>query len=283
MRAHAIPNKVLFWILVIPLLISLIYFTKEGWNNAWIELNENQIMYLYSTSAQVVAAIFGLTLTGYIFFRGELNREAQNDPTLADSVNRLESRYFQQLAMITALVMATILFATLVIAYEGSKDIKRLTLFMNFGQCFFAASFITISFFIVDVVQPGNIKSASKALQEDIDPANGKERTGDLKAFASTYNSIEDQLTKLLGKLEIAAEPATSKNLSKIASTRIADILHSRKLISSDLLDKLKKLIALRNAILHGAEPMVSQSMVLESKLTLIQLLTEIETNTTKV
>ncbi|PTV62581.1 hypothetical protein [Pseudomonas putida] len=139
MRAHAIPNKVLFWILVIPLLISLICFTKTGWNNAWIELNENQIMYLYSTSAQVVAAVFGLTLTGYIFFRGELNREAQNDPTLADSVNRLESRYFQQLAMITALVMATILFATLVIAYEGSKDIKRLTLFMNFGQCFFAA------------------------------------------------------------------------------------------------------------------------------------------------
>ena len=283
MRAHAIPNKVLFWILVIPLLISLICFTKTGWNNAWIELNENQIMYLYSTSAQVVAAVFGLTLTGYIFFRGELNREAQNDPTLADSVNRLESRYFQQLAMITALVMATILFATLVIAYEGSKDIKRLTLFMNFGQCFFAASFITISFFIVDVVQPGNIKSASKALQEDIDPANGKERTGDLKEFAATYNRIEDQLTKVLGTLEMAAEPATSKNLSKITSTRIADILHSRKLISSDLLEKLKKLIALRNAILHGAEPMVSQSMVLESKLTLIQLLTEIETNITKV
>ncbi|WP_258229816.1 HepT-like ribonuclease domain-containing protein [Pseudomonas putida] len=116
-----------------------------------------------------------------------------------------------------------------------------------------------------------------------MDPANGKERTGDLKEFAATYNSIEDQLTKVLRKLEMAAEPATSKNLSKITSTRIADILHSRKLISSDLLEKLKKLIALRNAILHGAEPMVSQSMVLESKLTLIQLLTEIETNITKV
>lgn len=277
MRAHSIPNKVLFWILTIPLLISLIYFTNKGWNNAWVELNENQIMYLYSTSAQVVAAVFGLTLTGYIFFRGELNSAAQNDPTLSDAVKRLESRYFQQLAMITALVMATILFASLVIAYETSNDIKRLTLFMNFGQCFFAASFITISFFIVDVVQPGNIKSASKALQDDIDPANGEERTGDLKAFASIYNSIENHLATSYTKIDMTVEPAGSEKTSQTTSARIADILHRRKLITSDLLEKLKKLIALRNAILHGAEPMVSQSMVLESQLTLAQLASELK------
>lgn len=277
MRAHSIPNKVLFWILVIPLLISLIYFTNKGWDNAWVELNENQIMYLYSTSAQVVAAVFGLTLTGYIFFRGELTSAAQNDPTLSDAVKKLESRYFQELAMITALVMATILFASLVIAYENSNDIKLLTLFMNFGQCFFAATFITISFFIVDVVQPGNIKSASKALQDDIDPAKGEGRTGDLKAFASIYNSIENYLATSYTKIDMTAERAGAEKLSQATSSRIADILHQRKLITSDLLEKLKKLITLRNAIIHGAEPMVSQSMVLESQLTLAQLISELK------
>ena len=33
-----------------------------------ISLNENQILYLFSTSAQVIAAIYGLTLTGFSFF-----------------------------------------------------------------------------------------------------------------------------------------------------------------------------------------------------------------------
>jgi hypothetical protein len=59
------------------LFISCWASTYFGLNHALFELTENQIMYLYSTSAQVLAAVYGLTLTGYIFLRGDLNREAE--------------------------------------------------------------------------------------------------------------------------------------------------------------------------------------------------------------
>ena len=41
-----------------------------------IQLNETQIMYLSSTLAQVCAALFGLTITGYIFLEDKLTKIA---------------------------------------------------------------------------------------------------------------------------------------------------------------------------------------------------------------
>src|ERR1044072_6288048 len=83
-----------------------------------ISLNETQIMYLFSTSSQVIAAIYGLTLTGFIFFRNELNREEFDDETLADAVETLKARYFVLLVFITALVTLTLLLLNLEISYE---------------------------------------------------------------------------------------------------------------------------------------------------------------------
>ncbi|MCO4882357.1 hypothetical protein VOI32_37795 [Paraburkholderia caribensis] len=40
-----------------------------GVSSPWISLNENQVLYLFSTSAQVLAGVYGLTLTAYIFFQ----------------------------------------------------------------------------------------------------------------------------------------------------------------------------------------------------------------------
>ena len=86
-----------------------------------LSLNETQILYLFSTSAQVIAAIYGLTLTGFIFFRNELSREEFEDETLADAVENLKARYFVLLVFITVLVTLALLLANLAISYEGSE------------------------------------------------------------------------------------------------------------------------------------------------------------------
>lgn len=272
MRPHSIPNFVIFAFILILLFGSTVYFTNVGLDSAWVELNENQIMYLYSTSAQVVAAVYGLTLAGYIFFRGELNREAQEDQTLAESIGKLESRYFQQLAMITTLVMTTILLTNLIIAYENSENSSLLTFFMNLGQSVFAISFIAISFFIVDILLPGNIKAASKSLQDTIDPKHGGERKGDLTEFVKTYNSIENLLALALNRMEAVTDSDNPKTTKRMPNTRMAELLCRRGVITRELFTKLRNLITLRHAIMHGADPTVSQAMVDRSGAILMEL-----------
>lgn len=61
-----------------------------GLHSPALTLNENQVLYLFSTSAQVIAAIYGLTLIGFLFFRNELNREATKDETLTEAIDQLK-------------------------------------------------------------------------------------------------------------------------------------------------------------------------------------------------
>jgi hypothetical protein len=78
-------------------------------------LNENQVLYLYSTSAQVLAGVYGLTLTGFIFFRNELSREEFEDDTLTVAVDSLKDRYFKILLFVTILSIFTLLMSNLVL------------------------------------------------------------------------------------------------------------------------------------------------------------------------
>ncbi|MEX8493217.1 hypothetical protein, partial [Sphaerotilus sp.] len=55
--------------------MAAVFSCVMGLNTRIFYLNENQILYIYSTSAQVIAGIYGLTLTGFIFYRNELSRE----------------------------------------------------------------------------------------------------------------------------------------------------------------------------------------------------------------
>lgn len=82
-------------------------------------LNENQVLYLFSTTSQVIAAVYGLTLTGFIFLRNELSREEFEDQTLSEPVEALKARYFIFLVFITILVLITILLCNLAIANEA--------------------------------------------------------------------------------------------------------------------------------------------------------------------
>ena len=274
MRLNSISNRVVFSIVLGTLFFACSSSMYFGVNRAIIELSENQIVYLYSTSAQVLAAVYGLTLTGYIFFRGDLNREARADATRAEPVAKLERRYFQQLALITGLVMFTMLFTSLVFAYQNSSNTLLITILLNLAQSLFAVSFITISFFVVDIVEPDGLQSASLALQNEIDPKDqAGERNGNLEEFIRNYNQIEGLLASASDIESIAMSvPEPGGYNKRVPNSRRATFLFQSKKISLDLLNKLKGLISLRNAIIHGADPKVSQHMVDQSLEVLVEL-----------
>ncbi|WP_288504978.1 hypothetical protein [uncultured Pseudomonas sp.] len=242
----------------------------------WFSLNENQVMYLYSTSAQVLAAVYGLTLTGYLFFRGELQREARNDDSLVESIAKLERRYLVQLIVITALVGITIFLINLVIAQEQSASVRISIVLMNTAQAGFAVSFLAIALFVLDVIRPFRVEGASKDIQNEIDPAHSQEdKKGSLEEFIINYNQIESILRRsdnaivpYVGDEAFGAE----KKKRFISNVRLAEMLWRRELIGYALMSELKELISLRNAIVHGAVPVVSQEIVDRSSRVLDEL-----------
>lgn len=90
------PTKIIVTSLTL-ILISSLGSSSIGLIALLIILNENQILYLYSASAKVLSGIYGLTLTGFVFFRNELSREEIEDDSLTDAIQNLKSRYFKLL------------------------------------------------------------------------------------------------------------------------------------------------------------------------------------------
>ncbi|MFO1007993.1 MAG: hypothetical protein U0929_18690 [Planctomycetaceae bacterium] len=263
----ALSTKSLMIIFSAVFLFLTISTTVVAKSSYAISLNENQILYLFSTSAQVIAAIFGLTLTGFIFFRTELSREESDDETLFETVEILKARYFRLLLFITFMVGLTLLLANLAIACEGKGNTFLVTLVLNAGQSSFATSLLAIAYFIFDVISPKRIAIASQEVKTRIDPPVSKQEVGSIKDFLRNYNGIENLLLQASDdSMQSVVTPNYKPFRRRPSLIRLAESLYHNERISSELFDRLRKLITLRNSIVHGAEPDVSKDAVSESK-----------------
>jgi len=229
-----------------------------------LKLNENQVLYLFSTSAQVVAGIYGLTLTGFIFFRNELTREALEVDTLVQAVESLKQRYFTLLLFITTFAGLTLLVSNLAISYEAILGANgRNALFINVGQSAFVTTLLAIAYFVFDVIYPNRIEVENRWLQDQVDPTRSEQRKGSLEDFVRNYNRIEvlllDAGRPYQEKTSNSHEPRIPRRMS---NARLAEFLFRSERIGKDLFHRLQDLITLRNSIIHGAEPAVSQEIV---------------------
>lgn len=271
MRVKWQPRTLIFAFSGLWLLLS-VASSLWGAIDSTLKLNENQILYLFSTSAQVLAGIYGLTLTGFIFFRNELSREEFEDETLADAVESLKGRYFTMLVFITGLVLLTFALSSLVMAKESGEHSLVTTLLMNSGQSAFGTSLLAISYFIFDVTSPKRIEVASRALQKKVDPTKGAPAKGNLEDFLRNYNQIEKLLSDYESSSSITSSLYSSRPVRRTSNVRLAEILMRNERISQLLFSKLRDLITLRNSIIHGADPVVSSDIVAASQRVLEEL-----------
>lgn len=264
------PNLVICVTTFLFILVAIVA-TTAGLNWPVVRLNENQVLYLFSTSAQVIAAIYGLTLTGFIFVRNELTSEEFADATLAEAIDSLKARYFVLLLFITVLVGTTLFLANLAISFEGSNAEAVNAILINSGQAAFVTSLLAIAYFIFDVISPKRVQQASQSLQDKLDPPVAGEDKGSLEIFLANYNQIERLLTAAGERL--LDIPASEKRfVRRMPNSRLAEFLFGNERIDQHLYGRLRNLISLRNSIIHGADPGVSATKVAESEEVLRQL-----------
>lgn len=246
--------------------------TFVGESGYGIALNENQVLYLCSTSAQVIAAVYGLTLTGFVFFRNELIREGSEDATLVNAIDYLKTRYFILLLFITGLVGLALLLANLAIAYESSGDRSLGGVIVNAGQSAFVTSLFSVAYFIFDIISPDRIEKASRKLQSELDPTLKEQSKGSLEEFLRNFNEIESLLAKAGERYQESKWSSNNRYRRRLSNGRLAEILFRNDQIDQTLFAILRDLIAVRNSIIHGADPVVSASMVESSRIVLQRL-----------
>ena len=212
-----------------------------------------------STCSEVIAGMYGITLTGYIFFADRFQNTPKDDESLYDAVQALLIRYNRMAGIQSLMCLICIVCGELVVLY-GSNTILPGWLYrflVNEILLMFYVTFDIILYFVISVLDPNKISriSTQKMAKLSKDQTNG-----DPDAFLADWFAIEGELQHLRESLmkNIRFIPG-GKGKPELVHT--LEILRNYGRIGHGLWRDLEKLRQYRNLSLHDISATVSLEM----------------------
>ncbi len=238
-----------------------------------IEYATDAVSSVMSTCSEVLAGLYGITLTGYIFFADRFKDTSQEDESLYDAVQALLIRYNHLAGFISLMCLVCTAMAEGIVLYGAntllSEGLHRFwineTLLLSFS------TFNLILYFVISVLDPHKVKRISSQKKAKISEDTA---TGDVTEFMTVWGEIEDNLLALREELisQMRFIPgANTKGRPQMVQT--LEILRNYGRINMNLWRKLDKLRQYHNLSLHDVNMGVSQEMCELAK----NVLTELE------
>jgi hypothetical protein len=213
-----------------------------------------------STCSEVLAGLYGITLTGYIFFADRFQDTSRDDESLYDAVQALLIRYNHMAGFISLMCMVCIVFAEGIVLYGINTLLPgwlhRFWINETLLLCF--CTFDLILYFVISVLDPHKVTRISNQkkakLSEDTAQGNPEE-------FMAVWGQIEDNLLALREELisKIRFVPGANKTRPQLVQT--LEVLRNYGRINMSLWRKLDKLRQYHNLSLHDLNMAVSQEM----------------------
>lgn len=213
-----------------------------------------------TTGAEVVAGLYGLTLTGYIFFLDRLQQRADDDELLEDIVALLKKRYHNMVLVLSGICFAVISLSFSFIIFKPESGIlpDYFYKFWGYEALFFV--FVALLFniyFVIIVVDPDKIPRASLQYKQKL--SSGGTAYGSLQEFLQDYEDIEELLREKsqgLAVSQIGTNPWMAlKHLNGKERIEI------RKLLNDPLLKKLTTLGQYYSYMVFSQEMTVTKEM----------------------
>lgn len=247
-------NSIFF--IIFEIIISIFSF------HSFIIINENQLLYASSTLSQVVATLFGLSVTGYIFLDEKLKNDMEADQSLIDIVGELKNKYKSKIILTGILTFSGIFLCIINICF-GINNVLFSIFLNNFilnNSIFISLlSIFKIILFIIQIIDPEKIQKESnigkKHLAKNLEAKSNINFNRDsnvkvsLEDFLTTYNDIESKISEIVNSVKINNLNDKNKNIYQNLK-----ILQSSEKIDMELLNKIDSLRKYRNYLVHGQD-----------------------------
>ena len=235
--------------------------------NSLVILNENRVLYVSSTLSQVVATLFGLSVTGYIFLDGKLKNDVEEDESLIDIVGDLKAKYKLKI-LSTGIFTCLGIFLCIINMCLSVNNFFTIFIFDNSLVITFF-SIVKIILFVKKIIDPQKIQKEScigkkqleKKLEEKMDSVSEQNNSGkvSLEDFLRTYNNIESNVFNLVSS-------STKINVGYESMYQNLRILVYEEKIDIELFDKINNLRKYKNYLLNGKDMIVNEKVYYLSK-----------------
>ena len=225
-----------------------------------IEYAPDAVSSVMSTCSEVLAGLYGITLTGYIFFADRFKDTSEDDESLYDAVQALLVRYNHFAGFISLMCLVCIVLTEGVVLYGTNtllpQGAYRIWVNETLLLCF--CTFDLILYFVISVLDPHKVKRISSQKKAKL---SDDQTSGDPEEFMAVWGEIEQSLYSLREDLisTMRFVPGAGNNKPQLVQT--LDVLRNYGRISMGLWRKLDKLRQYHNLSLHDVNMAVSQEM----------------------
>lgn len=249
-----LPHKFQLYLVYGIIFLTLINFANSiEFHVTFIDLKENQILYIFSALAQVVGALLGLTIAGYSIIDSKLKSLGETDSTVTDYTEDIRNDYFFSLMIIIILSAIDILLCILILCIYNNKFSIISPFLMNQSILLFIFIMIEIVCF-VNFLNPNKIKEKGSADKETIELTfeNNLETSLDDISFSQfiTYYNLLEKLIKDYA-CELLDGPNSYNNFKIMDSIYV---LIKYEIISKQISKIIDELRRYRNALVHSLD-----------------------------
>lgn len=247
--------------LIVLLLLSIFFFLPQESLTAL--LGSDAVFWFLAAGVQALATLFAFLLAGYVYFSHSL-REARGDAPSVKEINELlRDDFHTDFRIVSGIMGLSILWSLGAIVVQPYVFPAKPTFILV------AAGGITLSFilslaFVLDLTNPDAFRHAAQSLRQKVERAGGD--LVDSEEFLTVTYSIETYLMDMLNQDQQRAVPTRRQEMSRMGLRELARLAYSKGFLDSDLYRRLLDIIALRNAILHGADGRVRSGNVEEAR-----------------
>ena len=225
-----------------------------------IQYEVDSVSTVLSTCAEVIAGLYGITFTGYIFFADRFQNTSKEDESLYDAVQALLLRYNHMAGIISLMCMICIVLGEGIVLYGVNTLLPRwlYRFWVNETLLLYFITFDFVLYFVISVLDPRKIDRISTQKKAKL---SVETIMGDPQKFLEDWGAIEQKLAALREKLvrDMRLIPGAGKNKPQLVHT--LEVLRNYGRISGNLWRKLDKLRQYHNLTLHDPGMTVSQEM----------------------
>ena len=241
-------NAVVFCLTIgIAVFLTIASVVIAKYQIVMFDVDQTQMSTLFTTTAQIVGGLYGLTLTAYVFFVDKFRDSTKDDETLYDATNSVLSNLFAGLISISILCGLIIVTSLFGIANLGRLSAVEYWL-INENVLVFVLEIVAILFFGVQLLDPKKLDKELNRMKRADDKKNSTLDYPPKKENAQHYVPM-DLLNGRAGKPRIIMG---------------LQILNENQIINNNvrlLIDDLRKY---RNSVAHGLECSVTDSRLEE-------------------
>jgi len=219
--------------------------------------------WLFTASAQTVAAFVAFLLAGFALSLGMLDGAAQRDETLVEVTDALKRQYHGSIRFLSYLTGLAIVTNLAIVMIQGYAVPYHWSL-PAVGMALNVVAIGLAIHFTVGLVDPDRVQKAARRLLAARPAPPAPVPTTNVADFLAAFIPVERKLRDVAYAAEMLADRSEEQRF--VSFSRLVQLLAARRLITPGVAERLSALARYRNLVVHGHVESVEQEMVDEAK-----------------